>query len=643
LVNGEFRSHGPKFAEMLDQQKLTDPCSSFFFFVLVGLTIWCSYVSFQDGDVKKLFQSVDWQGRICGIDVPGEYLYFCRSPAVAGEPVDQAGTPGSIDLLHPICVTSCPMGNQTQSSCSGSVVLDYATYAWAMPQRVCIPQAPVLIGMYSAANDDDVFHKYLSQFAEIVWQGSHGTQARWLVLMSFFVAVGLCYVYLLLTLWFANIVIWALMILMVILPAASGGYLLHACKNGGVDGFPGSGDSSTDMWLGVVCCCVSFVFLLVACAMAKTVGKAIICVEKACQCLFADKSLLFEPLLNSFIRIFLWGFFIVGAIWILSMGVVQKRLVNRQTTNEELVWQILLAFDIFMLVFVEEFLSAISHYAFARGAANWYLKTSNGCECCVLGQGYCTGIAYHLGSLTKGSVFIAVLTVPRLLVSLLTCSCGGVENQNPVCICCTACLKSCKGCEGLVFMNMTGFVNMALTTKDFTDACQDAGERLSKEGAFAVSMTGMTSLFSWSGAAFVSFFSATIMSFVVQKEGGPYRLLGVQDPMVLAACAGVIGFVVASSFTIAFDSVSEALLLLISMEDEECNLVFEEEVEVKEQPTQAPGFFSCGRVVATLKKGPLKRQYRPIYDTRRVECTGGYTEAEYKEWNKSTVPARRVM
>merc|ERR1719454_895356 len=86
----------------------------------------------QHGDMQRLFHGLNFQGKLCGIDVPEPYLYWCQS---AGQ--------GLLDLGHPTCVAACPVSSATYSSCfnattqSSVYIHDYPTYAFA--GRLCMP------------------------------------------------------------------------------------------------------------------------------------------------------------------------------------------------------------------------------------------------------------------------------------------------------------------------------------------------------------------------------------------------------------------------------------------------------------------------------------------------------------------------
>jgi len=209
--------------------------------------------AFQNGDPRKVYHGMDYQGNLCGVDLPYKpYVYWCQKQSgsgVAPQGLQVFENPMTgLDFHHPICVNICPFSSATQSPCfnadtgSNHLVTDYATHPVA--ERYCMPQSADLLAQYNLKMDAHAINKYVPIVVSIIRQG-------WPVLLGvFFLAFILSMTYLLVIECFAWLVIWTCLGLMVLLPGLSGSYLIYASFHGGIDGMPGSGDDGTDLALG---------------------------------------------------------------------------------------------------------------------------------------------------------------------------------------------------------------------------------------------------------------------------------------------------------------------------------------------------------------------------------------------------------
>merc|ERR1719487_1101352 len=119
--------------------------------------------AYENGDPRKIYHGMDWEGKLCGVDLPWKpYVYWCAEDAGA---VNSWSTVTSIDLHHPICVEYCPNSQATQSSCydkstgTAKLVTDYATHPVA--NRYCLPQAVNLLDKVNEKLGGHPIEKYI--------------------------------------------------------------------------------------------------------------------------------------------------------------------------------------------------------------------------------------------------------------------------------------------------------------------------------------------------------------------------------------------------------------------------------------------------------------------------------------------------
>jgi len=183
---------------------------------------------------------------------------------------------------------------------------------------------------------------------------------------------------------------------------------------------------------------------------------------------------------------------------------------------------------------------------------------------CLLCRGYLYGFVFHFGSLAFGSLVIA-LTRP-LRIILLVLLYAGEATDNGVCGCLS---RACACCQSffesaVMHLSKNAYIDMAITSTGFCTAGKNAAQLLRTENETIAALTGATWLFTLSGLASVTTFGSFITSFIVQNTdafNSPMSKHYVQDPMVMASCAGVISFFVALCFMLVFDSVADTILV----------------------------------------------------------------------------------
>jgi len=591
--------------------------------------------AFANGDPRKVYHGMDYEGRLCGVDLPYKpYVYWCKTsegPPFQGSsnlesvPTGSAAwiQPTNLDFEHPICVEFCPGSAATESMCynpqTGGKILtpDYATHAVA--KRYCFPQAPEIMAKVNAKMDGHPLQKYLAEVISTV-------RTNWEVLLgAFFLALVLSSIYLLLIEYLAGCVIWVCIIAMIVLPGTCGVYLIYAFYHGGLDGMPGSGDAKTDLHFGIFCSVVSAFFLLMACCMQSAINKAITVVEEAATCLFECKSLLLEPLINLSIRISLWVLMLTGLAWLISVGEVRKSKIYRTFTYTDEEW-IYIGSYVFLILWVNDFCNAMSQYVIASASATWYFTPNSGgmklSGSCLLCKGYLNGWIHHLGSLALGACLIALLRPLRICVMILVFAEDIVDNA--VCGCITSCCGCCIECFNsfLVQFSKNAYIDMAITGKGFCASGANAVDLLMRQSKTLIATAGATWMFTLLGLASVTACGSFVTSLVVvniETFNRPTSRYYVQDPMVCSAVAGIICWFVALCFMLVFDSVTDTMVLCLAYDREEAKnnpvpvVIYKKTTTTTTTTTTVMGSLFCGRknVPAPQPQEVERPQYCP--------------------------------
>lgn len=522
------------------------------------------------GNVHRLFHGLDFEGKLCGIDVPEKFLYWCRSGG------------GVLDLGHPICVASCPASNLTFSQCfseapakARDAVRDYPTYSLA--GRLCMPVDSWLEAQVSKSPFGPLAHDFL-ELTQVVraWQP---------LLISAGLALLLGYMYLFFLNCAVGQILWVCMTLLIIICMAGGGYLTTMSFHGGLDRRGGTGDGHWDFVIGLSTMALGVVFLLIACCRKKSIDMAIGCIEAACECIFSLPSLLLEPLFTLTLKAITLGPMSAGFLWLLSCGKVVNHKLYRtlEYSQEE---QAFIVYYIFMMIWVNELWSGLSYFAISYVTQWWYFTpyTKNSCvgrskwglPSYAIVRGFAVGLFLHLGTLAFGSVLIAFVRVIRLALAWLEKAASDTGNCCGACIakvlfCCMYCFERC-----LQFISSNAYMDVALHSSNFCTAAHRSTAIMSNEVSAMGALMGACWMFQLGGLGAITGLGALLTGVLVRHVdaySNPASELYVEDPLFLTVVSAAICFLVALTFMIGFDTVSCTILYCFASEKHQARTI----------------------------------------------------------------------
>lgn len=562
LRSEEREASGKNGLGRLPHQCTDVGCLFLFAFCLAALGLIVSYAS-EHGDIRRLYHGLSFHGKLCGIDVPESYLYWCQG-------ID--GT-GLLDLAHPTCVASCPKGDDTVSRCYNAtmgqmlLVKDYPTYVFA--GRLCMPKDSWLTDQVSRT---PLTHDLL-QVSQILraWKP---------LVISGVLAFVLGYAYLFFLNFAVGHLMWASMVVLTVLPISGGIYLLSAAADHGIDGIKGSGDGHWDAIVGLSAVVLGICFLLIACCRRRSIDMAIGCIEAACECIVDLPSVLLEPLITLFFKCIFLVTMLFGFFWLLSCGTLKDHGMYRslEYSDKEKVY---IVYYVFMMIWVNELCSAMSHFVLAFITQRWYFTPyQRGCigrekadlPVFAILQAYRIGLCFHLGSLAFGAVVIAFVRVLRMALAYVAKNADESGNCIAACLAKAAfcCLTCCEGC--LQFLNKNAYMDIALYSSNFCIAAQRANALIAGEITAVGALTGACWIFQCGGVGAITGLGALFTFLMVRHTdiyNQPTSEQYVQDPVLMVVVAAVISFLIALVFVISFETISSTILYCFAIEKQQ--------------------------------------------------------------------------
>ncbi|CAE7245318.1 slc44a5 [Symbiodinium natans] len=571
-------------------------CCLIFLASILGLGALYGY-GVTHGDLGKLYHGIDYQGRICGLEgptgVPGKpYLFWCMNSAMTAADV-------SLNLKDPVCVSSCPgVPNAVGGSLYAPVpecklvsasqqINSYKTMV--VMNRYCFPDSSGLLK--SAANSLE--SGLLGQRTERLLEQLSSVPAAWPVLLiAFFVAVLLGYVYLVALRHCTVLLIWLVMALSIAGSALLGFYLWANAGNlsrhlpNGVAAPEGYGDNEEAVTkvMAVLCWVLCGICSCISCCFRQSIEAAVDCIEEACDAIQEMSSLLLAPILKALSRAFVFGLLLYGFFALLSTAQVSKpqgsglvyNAVSNQmegvarhfqfTTQQKFA---LVAYA-FVAIWVECWLNALFQFIIAYAMAEYHLSPKDnegskviGGGCCALFDGFQVGVVQHGGSLAMGSFIVTIFWALQMLVAIMDAS-NKEEGNNKLVECMLRCVQCCLDCfrQIVEFLNKNAYVDMAMKSKSFCASAREAVSVIAQLPVAMAVLNGATLVFTLFGALFSVLCCAAVTFFLTSTPtfSAPDAPLFVDQPVAVAVAAGFIGGAVSLCFMTVFDMASDALL-----------------------------------------------------------------------------------
>lgn len=564
------------------RQRCTDcPCCLVFVASLAVFFVLYVHV-LEDGDVDRLYHGIDTKGRVCGVD-PGvqdePFLYWCMKSHFASAP--------QISLEHPICVDRCPGANQPATGRTGTNTMyeiepdcaqvlgadGMASYRTIIVfDRYCMPDPKIFPDLANQVSSQD-----LASWEVWAAASMSSIHAAWPVLVgSFFVAVMLGYLYLVLLRHCAEPLIYLSMLLCVVGFASMGiylfanaGTLVNEYGHGGDVQHTQNEENATRV-AGFVCMVISILLLCLGCCMHTSISIGAACVEVACDTMFEMPALLLLPILKALFKgimsiILLAGFLQLYSVSGIANSTTDGRSPHMDHSQEQKFFMI---FYMLMSFWILAFVNALYQFIVAYAVAEYYYTPydhdkEKDVGCCAVWDGVFYGLVHHGGSLAFGSLLIAIFMVVQKLIELAekrNKEAGGNKVVDCILGCCMCWVSCCK--EIVEHINKNAYIDIAITSDSFCEAAKSALAMIVEVGGAMAILNGATFVFTLFGVVLISMGAGGFTHLMVNQgvfidQTSEFDVANPIAPMVVA---GLIGVVVALSFMHVFDMTSDTLL-----------------------------------------------------------------------------------
>jgi len=529
------------------------PCC-ILFLVAVGWLIYVFIWGHVNGDIRRLYHGINGEGQVCGVDDAVSdkgLLYWC--------PVWNSTTLASVDLVNPVCVSSCPSDGVEVPECA-STPISFASQE--LMARYCIPDTSVYTDVSNSISDI-----YFNDYNVAAWEKLSSIPSAWPVfLVTFFVAliIGYCYMFLLKC--FAEPLIWASILLSIIGLISFGVFLwITSSSLGAQNTLDVASDAEITKGLAVVMWILAGAMMLLTCCFCNSIRLAAAVIEVAVDVMWEMPTLLVLPGCKSVVKAFsylllMYGFLVV---WTVADITTFGDGLYRHFTHDALQWCYIVSYC-FCMFWILAFLTALYQFTVAFAVQEYYFDEDvNCCGVSSILKGALYGCTLHVGSIAFGSAIVAIIeTLDKILQF--------IENENKhsannpcvsMLVCCCMCWLDCvKSC--VEFINKNAYIDIAVTSNSFCWAARNALATIASFGGAMLILNGATWIFSLIATTVIVVSCGLISDMILQLDSFTNNESDyfVDDPTLATVIACGLAFLISLTFMSIFDMTSDTLL-----------------------------------------------------------------------------------
>lgn len=300
------------------------------------------------------------------------------------------------------------------------------------------------------------------------------------------------------------------------------------------------------------------------------VSNAAGCIEAACECINADFSLLWEPMIALAIRTSVLLSLLVTLLLLVTCG--SPRQLPGGGVRKEFefsTWlRVYIGFVCFMLLWLMEMCTSSSQYVLAWVTERWYftpyvndqkLEWKRNAVC----RGYVHMVRRHLGTVALGSLLILLIRIPRVFLKIISIFTSMARSTRlPLCVCiASSCCWPCSWLsDKLDHVSKNAYLGVALQSESFIRAGISAYHTLhNTESAKKVAMlNGMQGFFQVGGLMAIT--AASGMGTLVATEVFNFFGPDIKIRNAVIAIATATGFPIGLGYMTLFDTVGDTIL-----------------------------------------------------------------------------------
>jgi len=332
----------------------------------------------------------------------------------------------------------------------------------------------------------------------------------------------------------------------------------------------GAAGKDAMVWGGVGCVVADLIFILLVCALRKSIVLAVAILKEATKAVRDIKSLLLVPVVKFFVVLVFFAYWITIAVYLAANGkpgqvMVHVPGINQNIPVKKMQWDSKVeeygVAHFFGLLWGMAFIVAIGDMIIAGAVGQWYFtRETNGekdLKSPVMRSVH-AALRFHLGTAAFGSLVLALVGLVKWIMRYITKKVKAAAGDNALvkvavcmCMCCVSCFERC-----VQFLDRHAYIETALFGHSFCAASRSSFQLFARNAGRVASLTTIGSVFLLLGRLLIAAVTG-VSTFLICKAVYGDQL---SSPILPTAVASLVGWVVGSIFSQVYSMASDTLL-----------------------------------------------------------------------------------
>lgn len=548
-------------------RRCTDVICGFIFVVFVAAMIAIGVFGFVNGDPNLVLYPYDSSGNQCGRDgtvtADYPYLYWVN-------PTDE--------VKYTVCTKSCPISDSDIVECFANSWVKTCTFtvnnneeiSYYPPykskqifKRGCLPDA-------SEVNDK--YEKYMNYLGdEQFTQYASDIMRCWsLVLGVLGIAVVISILYMVFLRYCVGCALWISFAAIIGIFVLFGLFLEWTAQTK----YSGSENEKTWTTLRVVsitCYCLAGLAVLLIICMRKRIELAVAIMKSASLFIGDVWQVLLVPIVMFLISVLTFVFWVLALTYLYSSGEVEQKDKYSSMVHIKFDDRLRNAFwfEFLGILWINSFKVAFTEFIIATACCVWYFNPNKNESQSPICKGIKYGLLYHLGSIAFGSFILALVTLIKWILRIITEKIyreAGDGNAALKCVCgCLNCLVSCFE-RFIKFLNNQAYIRIAMTGESFCTAAYNAFMLVVNNAARFAALGGVGSIFNFLGKLLITSLTSYIGYLIITNTD--YYADRISSPMPPTVVFIIVCYLVSSLFMTVYSMAAESIIQAFLIDEE---------------------------------------------------------------------------
>eukprot|EP00002_Diphylleia_rotans_P013264 TRINITY_DN2588_c0_g1_i1.p1 TRINITY_DN2588_c0_g1~~TRINITY_DN2588_c0_g1_i1.p1 ORF type:complete len:618 (-),score=154.63 TRINITY_DN2588_c0_g1_i1:157-2010(-) len=553
-----------------------------FVLFLVGMGV-VAIFGFDQGNPDRLMHGTDYEGDLCGIDKPEQYLYWldplnsdnyylqkCLSECPNNLPPPDYSDPENLKKT-----IICKYGIEPAVDFLGQPVEGcFRAYNSESVLYRCVPlECPIDPVAGTPAEDcDEAMDEALNSIGPEIERMMNDISESWPVILAacgFALVIG--FFWLLLVRLFSGLIVWLTLIGIMVSSIALTAVLYIKSgeleTNDQVDIDPSEDNQQNILYMAYAMTAVSVILFFLIVFMAKRINFSIGIIKEATRAVSAVPGVVIFPFFVSTALSAFIVYWIYVALYLASAGEFNEDEQEYEQSDD---LKRAMVYHLFGLLWIVAFIIAVGQTTLAITFSTWYWTAEpKNLPSALITRSLWMTLKYHTGSVAFGSLILAIVQMIRIIFEYIYQQFKQANGESKIVKIIGCCIRCCLSCfeRFIQFLNKNAYIMIAMRGTAFCEGAQEAFEYIMSNILRVGALSVVGDFFLFLGKLFIACSSALFAYLLLDETQDVSTEGNAESPLYPTILVFIIAYAIGSAFMAVYEMAIDTLLLCFCVDE----------------------------------------------------------------------------